>query len=234
MANILKATKMVYNCFYDEKGLIKSGVTGELARMNLPEENMNFLQRFIEFMMNSKILNEDTRIYLTSVRDTVKGAFEHHNKIDPENPVNIKTGISNVDYARRKIIKYFDDDMLTQVIYYSRSADLEKYQKQLEEAMGKFSRGSIFEDKVIIRLPKAVSTEQPTEEDINNFKMLIGTYRVIAKQRAEQEMKDQYLQVIGYFNFLSSKTNRNEAENQVYMDMLNYLNCEPVDDILDF
>ena len=234
MANILKATKMIYNCFYDGQGHIKSSVTGELARMNLPEENMNFLQRYIEFMMNSKILNEDTKIYLTSFRDTVKGAFEQHNQNNPDNQVNVKTAISNVDYARRKIIKYFDDDMLTHVIYYPRSADLSKYQKQLEEAMSKYSRGSIFEDKVILKMPKAVSTEQPSEDDINNLKMLIGVYRVIAKQRAEQEMKDQYLQVIGYFNFLGSKTNRSEAENRIYMDMVNYLNCEPTEDILDF
>ena len=235
MENILKLTKLVYSCFYDKNGFIQKEPFGKIARMKLSQECIDFLYRYIEFMMNSKILNEASVIYVKSPYDTTKGVFEMHNREHPDDIINVKTAISNLDYNRRKVNKIFDQDMLTQIIFYSHKADIEKYQKQLDNAMSRYSRGSVFDGKLMIKLPNIISVDKPSNEKIESFKLMISSYRNANRQIIEQRVEDMYGDVVSYFNFLSVLNDRNEEEEEQFQQMSNFLNGKlEIDDIFDF
>lgn len=235
MENILKMTKMVYSCFYDKNGCIQKEPAGKIARMKLPQTHIDFLYRYIEFVMNSKLLNEASMIYIKSPYDAAKAVFEFYNKENPDSAVNVKTAISNLDYNRRKVNKAFDEDMLTQVVFYSHKVNIEKYQKQLDDAMTKYSKGSIFEGKVMIALPKSVGIEEPSKEEIESFMIMLSAYRTANRKLVEEQIQDMYGSVVAYFNYLSTLTYRDDKQEEQFRQMSNFLNgTQETDDVLDF
>ena len=235
MDNILKTTKLLYSCYYDKDGRIMKEPTGKIGRLKLPETHLAFLYRYIEFIMNSKLLNEASVIYIKSPYDVAKGVFEMYNKEHPEDPVNVKTAISNLDYNRRKMIKVFDDDMLTKVIYYPKQADMERYNGKLDDAMKRYNKGSIFDGKLMIVLPKNVGTVEPTEADISDFMMAVQAYRNVNRKLIEEQVASQFSSVIAYFNYLSTLTYRDEWQDDVWRQMNDFLNGKmDVNDVSDF
>lgn len=224
MYNILKSTKLVYTCFYNEDGHIQSEVSGKIKRMNLAEPSVAFLRGYIEFIMQSKLLNEAAVIYIKSPYDAVKSVFVAYNQQNPKEPINIKTAISNIDYNRRKLIKVFDEDMLMQIIYSSSTPDLDKYWKQLEAAMEKYSCGNIFDTKLMIRLPKTVSPVEVEEERITDFMEAIGAYRIPTKKMVEESIATDYKDVISFLNYLAQCPHKSEWQEDIWEQLNDYLN----------
>ena len=223
MENILKMTKMLYSSYFDENGHIMKEPTGRIGRIGLPQKNLDFLYRYIEFIMNSKLLNEASKIYVKSPYESVKAVFEMYNKENPDKTINVKTGISNVDYNRRKLNRIFDEDMLVRVIQYYSTANVDRYQQQLDNAIAKYSKDSVFMGKVMIDLPKSVSVVVPDGDEIDNFKMMISAYRNSSKKLIEPQIKEMYEPVVAYFNFISSLATRNEEQEEQWRDMYNFL-----------
>ena len=226
MSQLLKQIHNLYLDFYDKEGNIMDEPVGTITRLSLPESHIKFLKRFLEFIMNSKILNESTKIYITSplASSSINSTFAYWNKNNPNQQVNIKTATSNVDYCRRKIIKLFEDDMISMLTYYPQKADIDHYEEQLKAAMLQYSNKSTISGSLMIDLGKFTSYEPVGESRLFEFMETIGPYRTKLRKTIEATINNEYADVIGYLNYLQAIHNKTPDQEETWVALLNFLN----------
>ena len=232
MENLLKGTKLVYSCFVDGGGHINRVPTGKIARLNLSQDITDFLYRYINFILGTRLLNEASMIYIQSPYDSMKSVFAYYNEQHKTKPVNIKTAMSNLDYNRKKLNKIFDEDMLDNLIYHAPFKGLpmlSHYNEQLAGAMEQYSPGSIFDGKLMIKLSKQKDMVQPTDQEIDDFMDVVSVYRSMDKKITEKAINEQFLTVISFFNFLSTQTTMTEWQREKWNRMQDFLNCSRTD-----
>lgn len=225
MSKLIKQTKAVYAAFTDEDGNMTKRPRGVLQRKNLPDNHVEFLRRYLEFMMNSKLLNEATKIYIRSPYMTAKGAFNAYNEENPDKARPLATLVSGMDYCRKKVITtVFPDDMLYYVMELPQKADMPHYWELLNRAMEKYSQPSLLADTVILKLSKRVASSAPTESRLAECLLALSPYRRTVHKRCESEMQEKYGEVIGYINYLSSCVERTPKENRLFEIVSDFLN----------
>ena len=194
-----------------------------MAKMKLPEECIEFLRKYLEFMLNSKILNKAARIYIESPYDTAKLVFSMYNKDNPSDTLNIKTSLANLDYNRKKINRHFDEDMLFNVIYMSAKADLSKYTNQLRVAMDKFNKTNVFSDYINLNLPKIIGDREVLGMNIDSFLLAIAPYRKSNIRVVEDVIAKEYSEVVAYLNYISSLSCRTPEQEEIYQKLMSFL-----------
>lgn len=226
MSKIMKMSRTLFNDFTDEQGNLLEQPKNSIGKKNLPEEHVRYLKRYLEFLLNSKILNKAARIYIQSPHTTlsVAATAEFYNRQNPENKVNVKTFISNIDYCRKKLSALFDDDMLERVIYYSGTCDLEKYQTQLEKAIGQYAKADLFKGKLLIELSASTKPQEVDETRIKEFMDIIEPYRTHAVKTVEKLVASEYEDVIGYFGYLTSSVRLTDEQERQLQEMTEFLN----------
>lgn len=175
--------------------------------------------------MNSKLLNEATKIYIRSPYMTAKGAFSSYNEENPDKARPVATLVSGMDYCRKKVLKdVFPDDMLYHVIELPHKADMPHYWELLNRAMEKYIQPSLLADTVTLKLSKRVASSAPTESRLAECLLALSPYRRATYKRCESEMQEKYGEVIGYINYLSSCVERTPEENRLFNAVSDFLN----------
>lgn len=226
MSQLLKQTHSLYQSFYDKDGNLMETPVGSIARLNVPEEHIQFLKRYMEFIMNSKILNEATRIYIMSplTNSSINSVFVFWNSNHPDQEMNVKTGISNVDYCRKKLLKAFDDDMIAILLHYPKKADLAHYEEQLEAAIKQYARKSVLSDKLTINIGNCASLQPVSRGRLDEFMEAIGPYRSRIGKAVETQINEEYADVIGYLNYLQTVIQKSSEQERVWNDLVAFLN----------
>lgn len=158
----------------------------------VPAQNREFIGRFVKFCMTTKILNENSHIYIKSHFRSVREVFEDYNQNRKGNPLNVRTCISKIDYDRRKLHKFFDADLVNLMFRVVKGVGkLPCYEKQLAAAMEVYSRGDLFEDKLVIKLDKTMNPEMPGREKIAKFLEIITPYIKYIKYKDDLGLSDE-------------------------------------------
>ena len=228
--NNLKLTKTLYTCYIDRDGHLKKLPDGSIGHLRLPDEILDFLRKYIDFMINSTILNKSTWIYLQSPADSERGAIGSYVYAHPDEKMKFNTGMSNIAYVKRKMSDTFDNDMLNELIYHPKTAinKLEHYREQLSRAMEKYRKGNIFRDKLFITINPAINSDRPSEEAINDFLMDIEPYRSSIKELIEKMINDKHHEVIGYFNYLTQTSNKDDWQMEQWEKLNDFLDNKQV------
>jgi hypothetical protein len=139
-------------------------------------------------------------MYIRSSSGSITAAIKSYNDglIEKER-VNLKTAQSKVDYDRKKLLGYFPDNMLYNVIYRS-DCDLIPYKRMLSVARQKYSKEECLSDKVVLNLPKKTYCTSLTDEEFSEMVELL----VIYSKNTVKEVEEKRLSadMTGYFNHL--------------------------------
>lgn len=222
-ANILTVSRFIYNGLYDENGKQLSKPVGNLARLGLPQNNIKFLKQYMQFLMESSVLNKYSKIYVSSPIGATKAVFEKYRKtVDPS--LNVKTAISGIDYNRKKLeAALFDGDILNEFLDDSEPEKLDEYYKLLEQAMAKFMGDGPFDKNIVIRVPKNVSYEKPDDSVITELFTILSQYKRENIKKVETMLSSTYSGAVGYLNYLYKKTDKNEEEEMLYEELIAFI-----------
>lgn len=222
MAMILRHTAEVYQTFKEVNGNLKIDPYSTIGRLKLSDKIMRFLAIYIDFVINSGVVSEVSKIYFKSVENEPADAIRAYNSLnDGLKQIDMKKANNHFYYDTKRLLEYFPDDMIMRLK--SRKGNIEEYEALLQHAinqkMGKTKLGKIS----ILKIPVIVEKERPAENDLDNFFMMFAPYTKEVVSQVESQLPRS---VIGYLNYLSSKANLDEEE-QAIMDRIERLN-QPV------
>lgn len=204
MNNLLNLTREVCFSFVDAEGNLYDMPVGNIKRRNLDTKHIDFLKKYIHFVMNSKVVSDTTKVYIRSAGSSVAGVFKTYNMGMPEpEQVNIKTAQAKIDYDRKKLLKYFPEDMLAKVIYYG-TADMKDYEKRLNLAISQYGSKNKLLDNLLLKIPKAAIQDTLSDEEFNDFISIIAPYSRRHMQYIENNLP---INAAGYINYLLSTPN---------------------------
>ncbi len=200
MGKLLAMTKESYVDLVDLNGELYSRPQGRIGKRQLKNETIKFLQDYVLFIMSSRIVSETTKMYIRSSSGSITAAIKSYNDgLVEKERVNLKTAQSKVDYDRKKLLGYFPEDMLYNVIYHS-DCDLIPYKRMLSMARQKYSKEECLSEKLVLNLSKKSYCTSLTEEEFNEMVELL----VIYSKNTVKEVEEKRLSadMTGYFNHL--------------------------------
>lgn len=218
-SSILRYTKIVCEAFPEVKGKLKYESNSMIGRLKLDDRHLNLLYNYADFVLHSGIVSEATKIYLTSIETSPMDAIRAYNRINEGvyGEISAKKASNHLYYDTKRLLELFPDDMLANIIY--KKGDIAFYEDMLRNAISKKTGKSLLGKISIFQIPAAISKEKPTEEELDNFFMLFAPYtKSMVKYVNSQLSRD----VIGYLNYIASKSNKTPEEKEI-LDRLKQL-----------
>lgn len=215
MREIMKRTKEIYQSYMDPKGNFYDRPFGILEKITLSKRQDDFLRRYIYTIMNTRLTSRITKIYIRSAgASSVASAINNYNRALLESErLNIKSCQSSVNYDIGKLLGFFPDEMLTEIIFYN--CDLTRYEKQLNLAIAKYSKGNkLLMDNLILKLPRVDIKDSCTEEEFSKLMNILAPYFKKSIKYVESKLPPS----IGYFLYLISTpaTSLNSEDKERY------------------
>lgn len=208
MNRIMYYTKEVCEAFKEVNGKMKIDMTSRLGRMKLDDRRLAFLSRYDNFVLHSGVVSEVTRIYLNSVESNPHEAVRVYNERRGELGKFKSKKVSNhLYYDTKRLLEFFDDDMLPNVIH--KKDDITLYEGMLEAAINKKMGLNKLQENCVLKLDSGVSNEVPSEDAINNFFMLYAPYTKKMVGRVTEQIP---VNVVRYFNYILNKRGLSDDE----------------------
>lgn len=222
MAAILRYTKLVYNAFKEVNGSLKVDPSSVLGRKKLDSRSMAFFADYIDFVMNGNILSEETKIYIRAIEDSPADIVRAYNSYQSDyKQITSKQLFNHMYYDTKRLLELFPDDMILNIIY--KKGDIAFYEDALRNAIYKKTGKSLLGKMTILKLPAIVCKERPSEKEIENFMMLFAPYTKKRIQWVEGELPRN---IVGYLNYISSKSKPTEEEKEL-LERVKALDNEP-------
>lgn len=213
MEKLLAMTKEIYGDLIDFNGELYSAPQGRVGKRQLRSEATKFLQDYITFIMSSRIVCDTTRMYIRSSSGSVAAAIRTYNegRNEKERIINVKTGQSAVDYDRKKLLKFFPNDMLYNVIY-QKDCDLTSYKRMLSMVKRKYNKEECLSDKIVLNLSRKNYCHTLSDEEFEDLIPFLITYskktiKMISEDRITADM-------VGYFNHLQFEDELSEIDEK--------------------
>ena len=200
MSNFMKNMQVLNNELLDSNGRLLDDPRLSTLQ-GLEVRRIKFCSDFIQSVMNSKLICDETKFYIRSIGYSVKKAAEMYNKKLEKaglSLVNYNTYNSKVNYDRVKLEKLFGDNMLDMVLE-SEKPNLKVYEERLYKALTKHKISSENRDELLLTLPNVVNTTSLSTEQ---FEKLLKVIRPYTKAYARQVVNQLSSEEIGYLNYL--------------------------------
>jgi len=173
---------------------------GTIGKRNLDKKRDDFLKKYITLIMGTKIVSGTTKIYIKSTLPSVASVIASHNQtLDEDEHINIKTAQSKVDYDTRKLLRYFPDNMITQVLSNS-ACDLGGYEKSYNHAVADYTKNKML-DNLKLRLPRTEIQDSLDEDTFERFIGMLAPYFVKHIKYLEDNLPAN---AVGYMQYLLS------------------------------
>jgi len=219
MRSILSVTKDIYFSYMDYENNLYERPIGIIAKRNLDKKRDSFIRSYISFIMNSKIISDTTKLYIRSSSNSVASAIKNYNQTASEDEaINIKTAQSKINYDINKLLKYFPDNMLSQVLAYN-SCNLEDYEKRLNLAIADYTKKNKLLDNLALKIPRVPVEESLKEDEFNELLSIIKPYIRMHMQYIENNIDNKSC---GYLLYLMSAPCL-EGENRKRYELLKQL-----------
>jgi hypothetical protein len=201
MGMLLTMTRQVYRDLMDANDNLYERPTGIIGRRGLEKRRVDFLKKYICFVMTGRMVSDTTKIYIRSAGSSVAEAFRLHNTgLPEEQQINIKTAYAKVNYDRQKMLKIFPEDMLTDVAT-RKNPDMSRYEKLLNLAIARYARKSRLLDNLALRIPRSTLNETLTDDEFDELYSIIAPYSKHHIRAVEAALPEK---MSGYLNFLVS------------------------------
>lgn len=208
MARILRHTKMAYEAFVEVNGNLKVNTSSVIGRMKLDDRVMTFLKDYVDFVMNSGVISETTKIYIKSFEHSPMEAIKSYNDTNTGfKQIPAKKAQNHIYYDTKRLQQLFPDDMILNII--TKKSDIEVYETMLQNAINKKMGKSLLGKQSVLKIPAIVNVERPSDEEIDNFFMMYAPYTHRVVEVVESELPKN---VIGYINYIANKAKPSEEE----------------------
>ena len=200
MSNFMKNMQILNNELLDSEGKLLDDPRLSTLQ-GLEVRRIKFCSDFIQSIMNSKLICDETKFYIRNIGYSVKKSAELYNKKLEKaglSLVNYNTYNSKVNYDRVKLEKLFGDNMLDMVLD-SEKPNLKVYEERLYKALTKHKVNCENRDELLLTLPNIVNTTSLSTEQ---FERLLEVIRPYTKAYARQVVKQLSSEEIGYLNYL--------------------------------
>lgn len=204
MRSILSVTKDIYFSYMDYENNLYERPIGIIAKRNLDKKRDSFIRRYILFVMTSKIISDTTKLYIrSSSSNSVASAIKSYNQtVSEDEAINVKTAQSKINYDINKLLKYFPDNMLNQVLAYN-SCNLEEYERNLDLAMNFYGKKNKLLDNIALKIPRAPLQEDLEQDEFNELLSIIKPYIKSHIHYIEENLPEKS---VGYILYLISNT----------------------------
>lgn len=181
MANTgyFKQLKELINCYVDKDGRVLTEPTGRIKEKGLDSSILSTLRRFVILLLDNKMVCEETRIYITDLYITYKGVADKMEKLYGTKP-NINTIQTKLWNDKGKIVRYFGESMLVDLIEYQDIDKVEMYEDKLNIAYAKFGNDKILKN-IALDIPES-SGEIVDDIEQERFEQLISVMAPYSKQ----------------------------------------------------
>jgi hypothetical protein len=160
----------------DDEGKLYERPIGTISKRNLDKKRDDFLKRYISLIMNTRIVSDTTKLYIKSTLPSVASVIASYNQtVSEDEQINIKTAQSKIDYDSNKLLKYFPDNMISQVLSNS-SCNLNDYERRLNLAVVDYGKKNKLLDNLMLRLPKVEVQDNLDEDKFTEFISMIAPY----------------------------------------------------------
>lgn len=220
MASILRYTKEVNRTYKRVNGNYKLDTTSAIGKMGLGKETYEFLAGYLDFVMNAGILGKATKIYIESIENNLMDAIHAYNQgVSELERIKDRQAWNQVQYDTRKLLTYFPDDMIANIIY--RRGNLDVYGAMLNNAINKKLKKSPLQEMSALKIPMAFEKEKPTDEEFDRFFQLYAPYTKETVKMIEEQLPKN---VVGYYNYITSKSTLTEDEEAALKRLKNINN----------
>ncbi len=207
----IKNIKILYRAFYKVNGQYKLNPASPLAHRHLAADTCAFLMDYLDFVMNSGLLDDVTKVYIKSIEDTPREIARLHNEnADESAQITTKMIANHRDYDEKRLAKYFDGALIKDLL--GGKGDVNICRAALNHAIQERLGKSLLSGLTSLKLPRTFSTTPPDVLDLNLFLYMIEPYTKRGIDAVERELSPE---VVGYINYLSAKTNRTEEEEKI-------------------
>ena len=201
MRSIISLTREVHHCYMREDGSLYERPIGSIAKRDISKDKDDFLKKYIDLIMNTKIVSDTTKIYITSTLPSVASVIKQYNLgLDEHKQINIKTAQSKIDYDGKKLLKYFPDDMLSKVIGFS-NCDLSQYIKMLNFAISNYKKKDKLLDNIMLTLPSVPVEDSLSDEELQDFIQILSPFTKKHRNYVENHLTER---AVGYLYYLTS------------------------------
>lgn len=204
---LLTQLKSIIADMTDSNGNIKALPGGQVGKLDLPINKLKFIENLIILLRDTKLITQETKMYLFDKYITIKGVNEAVNEAmsTKETPDSSKIPLSStasrITYDKTKLTKIFGQHLVVNML--SRSSSIEVYEQALAEQFRKYNSIDL-RDSLIISIPKDCMQMELSEDKFQDFLEVILPYIKSQVKFVEDNLD---IEACGYFNYLLSYPN---------------------------
>lgn len=214
-----KQLKQLINDFVVDGEILEQPL-GRTIKKELSKERVEFIRLFIDLLLNTNYISDETKIYLSDRYITLEGVKLKLEERGMES--NINTIKSKVWYDKNKIIADFGGDLLLNVIGYS-DTDITSYMIKLGDLLIKYNNVNLLKNiSLDLRIEDTELNTQLDERDFQEFLTIIAPY---SKKHRTFLSENIPKNMVGYAMYLLSNNLLKGDDLERKKMLLEILNC---------
>lgn len=206
--------EIVYDLM-DNNGNSRVEPIGLVGSRKLPDSRLDLLRSFITLLLDTKILSDETRLYVFDRHISIEGVNDNLNNLEKNKnkTIPLLTTKSKINYDRSKLERLFGRSMLGDIVLRENNNDkMGDYMSLIVDAMMKYRKDKTdLRENIALNLDKTVLCKELTEEQFDSFKLTIMPY---LKSHMEMLAKTIDSDSVGYFNYLLYSPKLSEVDKQ--------------------
>lgn len=207
---------------YVRDGEVMDLPIGKTAKRRLPDEINDFCKRFIGLLLYTDFISEAGKLYIKEYYITLKGITYELNEGN-NIQVNESAIHARIWRDKQKIIKYFGDTMLTELLDYKDISNLDTYNIVLDKLQSEYGNSNLLSSCVALRLPYI---ERYTGEDIitdTEFKEFMQIILPYTKNQMEYISNNIPKHILSYCKYLLDNNILSEKDIDRKKQLINIL-----------
>ncbi|MBU3072841.1 hypothetical protein [Clostridium estertheticum] len=205
--SILNLKDLIF-AFVDEEGHILNKPKPYSIKANkLNKKRMDFIKQFIDLLLNTKFISNESKIYLLNKNYTMRNVHEEIQKLGSK--IAYRTVTAKIYYDATKVASYFTNN-ISDILFYDK-VNMDIYEEALSEALNKYSNKKILHQNIGLKLPKTKLNRSLSDQEFEDFMQIIQPY---LKSQMDYIFENISKDSVGYAEFILSSSNEILTYNQ--------------------
>ncbi len=204
-------------CDFVKDGEILETPVGRTGKKKLERRRIEFIRQFIDVLLHTDIIHEDTKVYLTTGYISLAEYARQYKSDEREDTVT-----QRITRDINKIKRLFGDRVIVDIVHYP-NTDIGVYEQKLEDVLHRSTNRHLLDDRIVLKLPKDGEGKNVTPE---GFKGFIGTISVFSYSNMKEIEKWVDKNAAAYARGLLGKTLLTENEKKDKIELERILGIE--------
>lgn len=205
---LFKQLKELVHDFYSDGEILDKPI-GRIGKKELPDNIVRFLGDFVDLLLNSRMVCEETKIYISDVYITHEGIITEMESrgLGRPNKNTVQTKLWN---DKGKIIKAFGEGMILELVEYRDISKLNQYRDSLNMVRAKYSKARLLSN-IALKLPDT-SNVKVTDVDKESFEEFISIVAPYCKKHMAFISEQIPTNIVSYCKYILSSKDITEED----------------------